>query len=354
MSKLWYRTRSDEGRSKLHEVDLSAFRVTEPTVIYLSGFLTTNKQPGFIAGALKRLEEMLDHRAPENSRPARLYSWSHSSLGNLFNMVAYNGFPKRAYSKAGTVFAQGVLLPLVAKDATFDKKGRLTGATPLPEEEARKNLRNLTLLTYSAGTVTVQESFNAILKMMKKSGYAEAKARDILREVVLISTGNVSRPSKEGNRFTTLYLVASNDIVVRGKNILWAPLKTTLSNIFRRHSEKLRVERLSETSLFVSARLNKEEFEWRKRKDVTWLDKINPLLPAWTMINSNHELPYYITHDDKISPFANIALYSLTNAVGREKTADISDIIAPPPATPTDAVTFYTQKMEKAAAIGKR
>lgn len=353
MSKLWYRTRNDDGKSQLHEVDLSAFRIDAPTVIYLSGFLTTNNQPGFIAGALKRLEELLTHRAPVDDVPVKLYSWSHSSLANLFNMAAYNGFPNSKSSDAGHTFAAGVILPLVCADFARDDKGRASGS-PLPAEDAKRNLRNITLLTYSAGTVTAQEIFNASLKMMKQCGYAEGLAREVLREVVLVSTGNVSRPSKEKDRFTTVYLVATNDIVVRGKNALWAPFRTLASKTFAVHRDELQAERLCQTSLFVTARLNKEEWEWRKNRDVKWLDKINPLLPAWTMVNSNHELPYYITHDEQLSPFANIALYTLTNAIQRDATPDVYALIQPPKGAEPDEAAFYKDKIKKACVKPRR
>ncbi len=350
MSKLWFRTRTAEGQSQLNEVDFKNFAITEPTVIYLSGFLTTNKQPGFIAGAIKRLEEMLTHRSPTHARPAKIYSWSHSSLANLFNMAAYNGLPQSRTSKAGMIFARNVLLPLVAGNIQDLKGGRIS-ATPLDVDTARKNLRNLTMLTYSAGTVTVQESFNAARKLMTQIGMKDDVIRDLLGEVVVISTGNVSRATKEKNRFTTIYLVASNDIIVRAKNALWAPLRTLASKLLMEHPDELRAEKVSPTSLLVTARIDNSEWEWRLGPEgKSWKAKINRLLPAWTFINSNHELPYYITHDEKLTPFANIALYSLTNAIGRERKLSVEELIAPPAGRPDAEAALYTSKIAAARA----
>lgn len=350
MSKLWFRTRTAEGKSLLNEVDFSTFAITEPTVIYLSGFLTTNNQPGFIAGAIKRLEEMLTHRAAEQARPARIYAWSHSSLANLFNIAAYNGMPDTRTSKAGMIFARNILLPLVAGDIKDLPSGRIS-ATPLDIDTARQNLRHLTMLTYSAGTVTVQESFNAARKMMAHIGMKDETIRDLLGEIVVISTGNVSRATKESNRFTTIYLVASNDIVVRAKNALWAPLRTLFSKLMREHPKELQAEKISPTSLLVSARIDHSEWEWRLGPEgATWKAKINRLLPAWTFINSNHELPYYITHDEKLTPFANIALYSLTNAIGRDRKLGVEDLIAPPAGRPGAEASYYAGKMTAALA----
>jgi hypothetical protein len=353
MSKLWYRTRGEDGASRLHEVNFSDFRVAGPTVIYLSGFLTTNGQPGFIAGALKRLEEMLGHRAPAVAHDATLYAWSHSSLANLFNMAAYNGFPSRAASRAGHVFARNLIMPLVAENLGW-QGGRPKGR-PLPADVIRQNLRHLTLLTYSAGTVTVQESFNAAHKMMRQIGMKDAEIRDLLGEVVVISTGNVSRPSKEKNRFTTLYLVASNDIVVRVKNALWAPLRTLLSKMMFDHPDALRAEKLSPASLLVTARVGHSDWEWRlDAGGKSFKSQIKRLMPAWTLVNSNHELPYYITHDEKLSPFANIALYGLTNAVGRTQKLDIERLVAAPATRPAAEAAAYTAKMAVARRMAPR
>lgn len=347
MSKLWYRTKDDTG-SQLHEVNYADFRIDGPTVIYLSGFLTTNSQPGFIAGALKRMEEMLALRADAAGRAAKLYAWSHSSLANVFNIVAYSALPQRRASNAGVVFARNVLLPLVAADITDIKTGKITG-TPLDVETARKNLRNLTLLTYSAGTVTIQESFNAARRMMMQIGMKDALIRDLLSEVVVVSTGNVSRATKEKNRFTTVYLVASNDVIIRAKNALWAPVRTMVSKILREHPPELRAERLSPSSLMISASIRNSEYEWRlDPQKGSWKTPIRKLLPAWTFINSNHELPFYVTHDENLTPFANIALYSLTNAIGRTKKMDVDELIAPPAARPADEAAFYSEKIKAA------
>lgn len=350
MSKLWYRTETGSDEKQLHEVDFNTFKIDGPTVIYISGFLTTNKQPGFIAGALKRMEEMLGHRAAPNDQPAKLYAWSHSSLANLFNMAAYSAVPQSRSSKAGMIFARNVLLPLVAQNLATDKRGRLTGDL-LDTDTARRNLRNLTMLTYSAGTVTVQESFNAARKMMTQLGIGEETIRDLLGEVVVVSTGNVSRATQEKNRFTTVYLVASNDIIVRAKNALWAPFRTAVSKLLREHPPELRAERLSKSSLLVTASIQNSDYEWRlDNKKGSWLSPIRKLLPAWTFINSNHELPFYVTHDESLAPFANIALYSLTNAIGRTKKLDVEDLIAPPANRPQDEAVYYKTKMAAAKA----
>ena len=352
MSKLWYRTRDEQtDKSELHEVDFNNFQLTGPTVIYLSGFLTTNNQPGFIAGALKRMEEMLDQRAEEDRKPVNLYAWSHSSLANVFNIASYNAFSETRYSNAGYVFARNVLLPLVATNIVNLKKKGCISADPLPVEQARANLRNLTMLTYSAGTITVQESYNAARKLFRQAGIPNDVAKDLLSEIVVLSTGTVSRATKERGRYTTVYLMASNDVIIQTKNALWSPLRTVASKVLSEHPPELRAERLSETSVMVTGRIDSQDWEWRVDKTgATKLARIRALVPSWTFINSNHELPYYITHDDKLSPFANIALYSLTNAIGRTEKLDVEKLIAPPASRPEGEAATYCAKMKAAAA----
>lgn len=381
MAKLWQRTRDASGKSQLHDISLTDLRIEKPSVIFLSGYFTTDDQPGYIAGALKRLEEMMHNRpgyddlpandaAPEQSplamgadgstptpaearrirnadKPVDLYTWSHTSLANIFNMAAYNVMPGSRASQPAQNLAQAVIMPLVAKDFGFDGNGQMTG-TPLPADEAKKNLRNITFFAYSAGTIVAQECFNASMKMMQKIGYTKDQARDVLHEVALVSTGNVSRPTKEKDRFTTLYLVASNDRIIRAKNRIWRPLKT----LFARFARNLNIKALSATSAFISAAVTREKFEWRMRDGKTWKEKIKPLIPSWTMIKSYHELPHYITHDENLSQFAKIVQYSLTNAINRAegdgKTITPMQMLAPPNGVAAEEVASYNQKIAKA------
>jgi hypothetical protein len=258
-------------------------------------------------------------------------------------MAAYNLRPATRASQAAQELARGVIMPLVAKDFRLNGDGAMAG-TPLPAEEAKKNLRNITLFGYSAGTIVAQECFNASMTMMQKIGYTADQARDVLHEVALVSAGNVSRPSKENDRFTTLYLVASNDKIIRAKNRIWAPLKT------------LNIKRLSATSAFISAAVTKKKFEWRNRDGKTWQEKITPLIPSWTMIKSYHELPHYITHDEHLSQFAKIVQYGLTNAINRAdarvnpegKTLTPMEMLNPPHGVDAAEAATYHQKIAKA------
>lgn len=377
MAKLWQRTRGSDGKSHLHDISLTDLRIEKPSVIFLSGYFTTDDQPGYIAGALKRLEEMMQNRpghdivsAPEqqpvamsaeNGKPAAaavqvlrnadkpvdLYAWSHTSLANIFNMAAYNIRPGSRASQPAQNLAQGVIMPLVAKDFGLDGNGQMTGK-PLPIAEAKKNLQNITFFAYSAGTIVAQECFNASMKMMQKIGYTKEQAREVLHEVALVSTGNVSRPTKEKDRFTTLYLVASNDRIIRAKNRIWRPLKT----LFARFARHLNIKALSPASAFISAAVTKEKFEWRIRDGKTWKEKIKPLIPSWTMIKSYHELPHYITHDENLSQFAKIVQYSLTNAINRAEGEGTRltplQMLAPPNGVSAEEVASYNQKIAKA------
>lgn len=335
MGKLWKRSQDASGKSRLDEIDLQALRVDRPTVVYLSGFLTNNNRPGYIAGGIKKVQELLVNR-PALAEQPQVYAWSHSGLRNLFNLAAYNALPGSRASKAGYDLGAGVLMPLVAKDFSRDAKGNVSG-TPLPPEEAKKRLRNVTFFGYSAGSIVAQETFNATLKMMKKTGYAEKDARKILGEVVLVSVGTISRPSKETGRFTTVYLVASNDRINRMKNWIWGTLGTALRVVFGRYgrdkkSKELTVRPLSDKSLFVTTSVRPTLYEWQYteaggRAAKKWFD---PLYPKWTLRRSYHELPHYVTTDDANNRFARIALYTLINAVNRKDTPEPLKLIAPP------------------------
>jgi hypothetical protein len=231
MAKLWRRPRDGEDRkSHIHEVDLSALRIDKPSVFFLNGFFTQDDTPEYIRASLRNMEDVMANR-PGAQTPVDVYCWSHSGLADIFNVAAYSARPGSRACPAVRKLAAGVIMPLVAKDFKIGPDGKALG-TPLPLEEAKKNLRNITFFGYSAGTITAQECFNASLKMMKQIGYAEKDAREALHEVVCVGVGVMSRPSKERDRFTTLFLEATNDKIVLFKNRLWRPLRRK-SSIFR-------------------------------------------------------------------------------------------------------------------------
>lgn len=343
MGKLWRRTQKGEkGGHGLVEVDLSALKTDRPSVIFLTGFFTCDTTPQHIRTALKTMAEMMADR-PGAQPPADVYAWSHAGLKEIFNLAAYDLRPGSRSSKNGYRLAAGVIMPLVAQNFKMDAKGNVTGA-PLPLDEAKKNLRNITFFGYSAGTITAQEAFNASLKMMKKIGYSEKDARDALHETVLISVGVMSRPGRERDRFTTLYLEATNDKLVNFKNRMWAPLRS----LFSWFASKLKIQRLSDSSAIISAAVRKRNWEMRRRGDATEKQEVKTLLPKWFPVKSYHELPRYVTEDEGLSPFAKIVEYSLTNAVARDRRLSPLELMEPPAAAaPADAAA-YRAKIAKA------
>ncbi len=324
--------------AQLREVDMSTVKISGPTMVYLSGFLTNNDRNDYILGSIKRMEELFRDRPEVNTQP-EVYAWSHTDLRNLFNLAAYNTFPNTRSSQAGYDLAAGILLPMVAADFKRDEKGNVTG-TPLPLSEARQNLKNLTLFGYSAGSIVAQETFNATLKMMKKIGFDEKDARAVLKEVKLIAVGNISRPSKEVDRFTTITLVASNDRIMRAKNWIWGTLGTTFKRLkeyltlkgWNKNKKELTVRPLSDSSLFVTAAVRNSLYEWNYDDGGNRLNKrpFDPLLPEWTLLRSYHEIPHYTTMDLKNNSFACIAHYALVNAFNRDGKMSPLDMIQPP------------------------
>ncbi|MDE2337437.1 MAG: hypothetical protein KGL10_09000 [Alphaproteobacteria bacterium] len=319
------------GKTQLVEVPLDQARITRPTVVYLSGFLTNNNRPGYVAGRIKSMEELLQEAFPQNL--PQIYGWSHTSLRNLFNLAFYNSRPSQRSSDAGFDIGAAVLMPLVAKDFSRDAKGRVSGA-PLPIEEAKKNLRNVTIFGYSAGAIVAQETYNATLRMMKDIGYAEKDARGLLSEVVLVAAGVFSRYTKEKGRFTTLYLVASNDRMMRAKNLIWGTLGTVYNKLARRKKDgkELVIRSLSATSAMVSAPVRPTYYQWQydengKRKEKKYF---RPLYPKWTHRRSYHELAHYITRDENNNAFANTACYALVNALNRKSRPAPLDLLQPP------------------------
>lgn len=315
---LWKRdAQLDEaGRPLLQEVDTDTLNINRPTVIFLTGFLTLDKSKGSIAGAIKRLEDMLGQKPGTAEEGPQLYAWSHKGLGNLFNMLAYNFMPRSFASKRVTRFAKGVFKPLIT-----DADG-----APIDLEQAKKNLRNVTLFGYSAGTIVAQEMHNAAFKLAKDCGYTTSETKELMHEVALISVGNMSRPTMERDRFTTLYLTGTNDLLSSLRNNLWPSFREWLMKF----KKTLSIVQMSPTSAYVVAPIKPAMWEERELKDGTKVrEKVEPLFPKWVPFRSYHELSHYTTHDDAQSEFSRIAVYALHNAVKRISTISALDLVEP-------------------------
>jgi hypothetical protein len=340
MGKLWHRVPDGEGKIRAQEAPMADIRITEPTLVYLSGFLTNNNRPDYVSGSLKRMEHLIKDR-PELARQPKMYGWTHTGLRNLFNLAAYNTFPDCRSSQAGYAIGKAILMPLVT-----DASG-----APVAMDEAKNNVKNVTFFGYSAGSIVAQETFNATLKMMTKAGYDEKKAREILNEVVLISVGNISRPTREANRFTTIYLAATNDVITRAKNWIRGPIGTlrrAFSGTYMKIDKPLTLRLLSKTSIFIAAPARPSLYEWEYNGDGTRREKkfFDPLFPRWWLARSYHELPHYVTTDENNNPFANIAMYAVLNALNRTGTPDPLKLVAATPGETEDRVAYRAKIAE--------
>ncbi|TNE32375.1 MAG: hypothetical protein EP349_01675 [Alphaproteobacteria bacterium] len=329
MAKLWQRQYNPDTRqSDLSEISLDNLRITAPTVVFFSGCTTINRNKRHIAGAIKRIEEMLGMEG-RTEKPVNILSWSYKGLKDMFNVIAYHIRPQSFASKGARKAAAHILMPLLGADVSCDKKFRITGGTPLPAAQVKANLKNLTLFGYSSGSAFVQEVYNATLQGMTAIGYDEKTAKELLHDIVLISAGSISQPKKETDRFTTLYLAADNDHIIRGKDCL--TFTKPLTKIFNFHAKKLKVKPLSETSLHVSAPVPADMHEWKREKSGNWVqEKIKTFYPRWMLLRSHHELPHYVTYEDKQNEFSKMAIYALTNALKRTgRPEQVIDLIKP-------------------------
>lgn len=352
MGKLWQKRLNDTGQSELVEVEQASLLIDRPSVVFLSGFLTNNDKPKAIAGSIKNVQELLKGHEDLAPTPS-VYCWSHKGLSNLFNLAAYNTRPSSRSSDAGYDIGAAVLMPLVANNLKRESLTEVSG-TPLPLEEAKKNLRNVTFFGYSAGGIVAQETYNATLRMMQGIGYSRQDAQEALKEVVLVAAGVFSRYRREKGRFTTLYLAATNDRMMRAKNWIWGTAGTLLRTTFTSYGRKkkpLEIRPVSETSLLISAPVRPTLYDIKTDTETGERQKkyFKPLYPKFMFRRSYHELQHYMTQEEGNNAFANMALYALVNALTRQRRLAPLELLA----APQQALNAETYNTKITAALAK-
>ena len=336
MPGLWEKTSNAKDSTDLKRVELSELAINEPTVIIMSGWPANDGAPDALSKEIHFMRNVLARRPEIKSMP-KVYCWSHKSgLSAIFNVIPYNLRPNSHYSRTSRNLAQALIMPLVSENNQ-----------PLPTEEAQRRLRNLTLYNVCAGSIVGQEVYNASLKMMKEIGYTPEAAKELLHEVADIAVAPMTAPWKEKNRFATLTLINSDDMVVRFKDRFLHPLH----RIFFRASRRLRINPLSNYSVLVTSAARREMLDWRRKKEI--IEGVR--LSRWRLllekkggfpINFNHEIPDYLNYDDKRSQVSRIVPYALANAINRTS-ANPMQFLEPP----QDAPDFYRRKISNALVI---
>lgn len=324
MTKLWRSTFDENGKRQIEDIKALDISYDKPTVVFFSGFSTITKWKGFIGGALKSTEKMLGLNKQEANK-IQIITGSYKGLSQFFNLLAYNRFPNNYCSSAGKKAARDIILPRVAQNIVLKKNNHFKSAEKLPLDEAKERLRNLTLVGYSMGTVITQEMYNASKQFMRKIGYTREETQELLSEVVLLSMGTMSRPTKEKNRFKTIFMVASNDDVVRKRAHIHLRVKEHLA---RQAKKFLKITPWSNTGLYISAPVKPRLIETVIDENGQEQKKHIPMLyPKWTGFNSHHELPHYITNNDEDNDFSKIVSVTLANAINRNEDTTITDLV---------------------------
>jgi len=292
------------------KVELSDVTIDRPTVVYLPGRGQSDSHPEELSKGVHFVNKL----CADLETPPPVYIWSHSdkynksNIRSLFHVAAVN-YGWRYSSPAGKELASGLIGPLV-----LTSEGK-----PLPYEQVQNNLRNLTLLGYCLGSTTAQEVYNASLKMMYDAGFPRGQARLLLREVVLISFANFTRPRKERHRFTTLSIVNTDDVFIGVKNLIvntiMRPISSTIKTAgrlaiaFTGATDKLKIKKLSTSSALVTSAVKGNLVRHFMREAVA-----NVTRGRWKWTTS-HDARSYVT-DDESSQLAGIAKRGIMNGVG--------------------------------------
>lgn len=318
--KLWAK---DDNEIGMTEQPFENVVVNKPTLIFFSGFLSLHSETKSTSSRLKILDEIVSGSEYNLSGgDYQVFTGSYKNFSTFFNACAYNFSPKMGFaSKTAHKFVADVITPLVT-----DSEG-----APLPKEQAAQNLRLLTFGGYSIGTVVVQEIYNASRKALIKKGYSKKDTQDLLKEVVFLSMGTMSVPSREKNRFTTVYLVANNDRPATNKNAVFEPLQAFIT-VLRKYFQKcaLRISQLGENAVIATGKANRKFKQKFVDKDGQEKERpIKKLYPKWYPFDSGHELPHYLSDDDVQTVFSKIARNVLVNSYARNTCLSVDDLLLP-------------------------
>ena len=363
MPKLWEKTGDAKNNSDLVEVDPSKLIISRPTIIFFPGQMTTETREELVSKDLNEIRQLFSDMA----EPPQVYLWSYpdknvpqkkmslsslfrfavhdltlhllppppiNELSALFRVAVYTASFQRSSFSVAKRQAKKLIMPLVTN----------AEGTPLPFDEAQKNLRNLTFMGYSIGGFAVQELYNASWELMRKAGYKRKDTRRLLQEIVLLNLGGFAEPRKEKNRYTSISLVHNDDRILRTRERLLHPLR----RIFSHFSRRLKIRQLSDSSILVSATATGK---WQDRRKQPQNDIIeNVQLPRWRRKAFNHFFADYVNTDDNSNQFSRIAQYALMNAVNRKTTPKPVDLLkAPATLEKTPEVDRYERKIAQAA-----
>lgn len=98
----------------------------------------------------------------------------------------------------GDSLAQDYFLPLISKDGKR-----------IDTKQAKKNMRNITFMTYCNGTLTYFDFENKLISMMQELGYSNAEIKSIIKELAVVSVLTMQDTSK--CLATSFQLVDVND-----------------------------------------------------------------------------------------------------------------------------------------------
>lgn len=320
MVDFWRKDKSSP-EARAVPVDATELGLDCPTIVYLCGMFATEKTPHLITGAAKRLEEFIEG-VPEAAE-ANILIWPHrSGLRHVFDVVAASIQPHRMTTAQDWELAQKLIVPLAINNPAFSRTGLVSGQ-PVAEEIVRARFRRLTVVGFSAGSVTGQGLYNASYILMRQAGHSPAATQRLLREIAFVSLGHVTTPALEESRFATLYLSAYNDIVCRLHRLIVQPVRSLWYQITHWGG----VRHQSTNSLWLSAQMPYRNRETRQYKGRKWVQKVRPLVSKYLPLPLQHELSRYLSTDHKLSPFTRILRHTFAKAIGRDRPLLHADFI---------------------------
>lgn len=185
--------------------DITEFVLSKPTVIMFGGDDTEESQA---ANGYAKVVQMLltgnKEKFPRNLQLLSAYYENHNSDSSYLAYLMSDRKDHYLHDESINQLFNQQFLPLISS----------INSSKLAIEQVKKNFRNVNIVTHSYGGFIAEQLGNMINYRMNEMGYSEEEVNSAMKQISLLTLGNIVKLENTNNKFTTLHVLNQNDIVV--------------------------------------------------------------------------------------------------------------------------------------------